>query len=109
MEDGKEGLNLQPFAYEPLNVGLIALPVFPGAGIKTNQSYMKDDYFVFELTNHDYDYRNSTWYLTSPSGDTKSFSMDNYRVKLTEVGEYKIVVIIPGQEKVIAFIEVSAN
>lgn len=103
-ESGKE--DYHPFIFDPKDVTLPALPVFPAAAIKKNTSYHTGDHFVFELTNHGYSYENSTWKITAPSGTTTSYNMDDYRVQLTEVGDYKISCTTPGQETVVTYITV---
>jgi len=104
-ESGKD--TYYPFSYEPKIVnGFIALPIFPAAFIKTKASYSVGDYFVFQLTNHNYQYDTATWTVTDPSGTSTDYTMDDYRVELSTAGEYKITVSIPGQEKVTAFIKV---
>lgn len=105
-ESGKD--TYYPFSYEPKKVnGFIALPIFPAAFIKTKASYSVGDYFVFQLTNHSYQYDAATWTVTDPGGTSTDYTMDDYRVKLSTAGEYKITVSIPGQEKVTTFITVN--
>lgn len=82
------------------------LPRFPAAFIKTEASYSVGDYFVFALHNHDYHYNESTWTVTDPNGDVSAYTMDDYRVQLTQAGEYKIEVNTPDKEKVVAYIQV---
>lgn len=96
-----------PFSYSPKGVsGFTSLPFFPAAFIKTKASYSVGDYFVFQLTNHNYQYDTATWTVTDPSGTSTDYTTDDYRVELSTAGEYKITVSIPGQEKVTAFIKV---
>lgn len=105
-ESGKD--TYYPFSYEPKKVnGFIALPIFPAAFIKTKASYSVGDYFVFQLTNHSYQYDAATWTVTDPGGTSTDYTMDDYRVELSTKGEYKITVSIPGQEKVTTFITVN--
>ena len=98
-----------PFRYEPLSVGITALPFFPAAAIKRNTSYSVGDYFVFELTNNDYTYQNSIWKVTTPDGTTTQYDMDDYRVQLTAAGDYKISCTTPGQETVVTYITVAVQ
>lgn len=83
------------------------IPVFPAAFIKTEASYNVGDYFVFELTNNNYRYGDSTWKVTNPAGVTTSYTMDDWRVKLTTTGEYKIEVSTPSKEKIVVYITVN--
>lgn len=105
-EAGKD--TYYPFSYSPKGVsGLTSLPIFPAAFIKTEASYSVGDYFVFQLTNHSYQYDTATWTVTEPGGTSSDYTMEDYHVKLTSVGEYKITVSTPGQEKITAFITVN--
>lgn len=97
--------------YSPIEYGkngqiLGEIPFFPAAFIKTKTSYSVGDYFVFQLTNHNYQYDTATWTVTDPSGTSTDYTMDDYHIELSTAGEYKITVSIPGQEKVTAFIKV---
>ena len=95
-----------PIEYEKNGKILGEIPFFPAAFIKTETSYSVGDYFVFQLTNHNYQYDTATWTVTDPSGTSTDYTMDDYHVELSTAGEYKITVSIPGQEKVTAFIKV---
>jgi len=99
--------------YKPVEGGtsgqiLTEVPLFPAAAIKRKASYTKDDFFVFELTNHDYRYGNACWSVTTPGGETTNYSQSDYRVQLTEVGDYKISCTTPGQETVVTYVTVTA-
>lgn len=96
-----------PIEYEKKGQILGEIPFFPAAFIKTKASYSVGDYFVFQLTNHSYQYDTATWTVTDPGGTSTDYTMDDYRVKLSTAGEYKITVSIPGQEKVTTFITVN--
>lgn len=104
-ESGKD--TYKPIVYDPKEVDFPTLPIFPAAAIKKNASYSVGDYFVFELTNNDYTYQNSTWKITAPDGTTTSYNMDDYRVKLTAEGDYKIS-CTTDQETVVTYITVTA-
>lgn len=96
-----------PFIYGPKIDGETSLPFFPAAFIKTETSYSVGDYFVFQLTNHNYQYDTATWTVTDPGGTSSDYTMDDYHVELTTAGEYKITVSTPGQEKITTFITVN--
>lgn len=96
-----------PVEYERTGTILGELPFFPAAFIKTKASYSVGDYFVFQLTNHNYSYDTATWTVTDPGGTSTNYDMDDYHVRLSTAGEYKIEAVIPGQEKVIAYITVN--
>lgn len=83
------------------------IPVFPAAFIKTAASYNVGDYFVFELTNNNYRYGDSTWKVTNPAGVTTNYTMNDWRVKLTIAGEYKIEASTPSKEKIVVYITVN--
>ncbi len=83
------------------------IPVFPAAFIKTAASYNVGDYFMFELTNNNYRYGDSTWKVTNPAGVTTNYTMDDWRVKLTTAGEYKIEASTPSKEKIVVYITVN--
>lgn len=83
------------------------IPVFPAAFIKTAASYNVGDYFVFELTNNNYRYGDSTWKVTNPAGVTTNYTMNDWRVKLTTAGEYKIEASTPSKEKIVVYITVN--
>lgn len=83
------------------------IPVFPAAFIKTAGSYNVGDYFVFELTNNNYRYGDSTWKVTNPAGVTTNYTMNDWRVKLTTAGEYKIEASTPSKEKIVVYITVN--
>ena len=104
-EDGKE--TYLPFRYEPLVAGTTAIPFFPAAAIKKKPSYVVGDLFVFELTNHTYDYSSSAWTVTTPEGVTSSYSMTSDAVLLSEVGDYKIT-CTTDEETVVTYITVTA-
>ena len=65
------------------------------------------DYFVFQLTNHHYQYDAATWTVTDPGGTSTDYTMDDYHVRLSAAGEYKITVSIPDKEKITTFITVN--
>jgi hypothetical protein len=50
------------------------------------------DYFVFELNNNDYKYGYSSWKVTDPAGNVRTYGQDDYRIQLDTAGEYKIAV-----------------
>ena len=100
--------SFKPIVFDPIEVDFPALAIFPAAAIKRDASYKVGDYFVFELTNHDYTYKNSTWKVTAPDGTTTSYNMDDYRVKLTAAGDYKISCTTPEHETVVTYITVNA-
>ncbi len=80
-----------PFSFDPLNVGLVALPVYPAAAIKVNSTdYHTGDYFEFALTNHNYVYQYSTWRITPPGESYVDYDYGVFRVPLTKAGDYKI-------------------
>lgn len=102
--DGKAYL---PFIYsQPLTTRLKAIPVFPAAAIKTKASYKVGDIFVFELTNHNYDYSTSAWTVTTPGGVTKNYTMASDAVLLSEAGDYKIT-CTTDQETITTYITVT--
>ena len=94
------------FVATPANPIPTTIPYFPAAAIKKNASYSVNDYFVFELTNNNYMYSSSTWTVTTPGGTTSTYTTDDYRVQLTEAGDYKITCTTTGEETVVAFITV---
>ena len=96
-----------PVEYEGNGKILGEIPFFPAAFIKTDAAYSVGNYFVFQLTNHNYQYDTATWTVTDPGGTSTDYTMDDYHVKLDTAGEYKITVSIPGQEKVTTFITVN--
>ena len=101
------GATYYPF-YAPNSLsGLTSLPFFPAAFIKTEASYSVGDYFVFQLTNHNYQYHTATWTVTTPGGTSTDYTMDDYHVRLSAAGEYKITVSIPDKEKITTFITVN--
>ena len=104
-EDGKA--TYLPFRYEPLVAGTTAIPFFPAAAIKKKSSYVVGDLFVFELTNHTYDYSSSAWTVTTPGGVTTNYSMTSDAVLLSEVGDYKIT-CTTDEETVVTYITVNA-
>ena len=97
---------LVPFRFEPLSAGLTAIPIFPAAAIKTKASYKVGDIFVFELTNHNYDYSTSAWTVTTPGGVTKNYTMNSDAVLLSEPGDYKIT-CTTDQETITTYITVT--
>ena len=105
-ESGKD--TYKPIVFDPKEVDFPTLPIFPAAAIKKNTSYSVGDYFVFELTNNDYTYQNSTWKITAPDGTTTQYNMDDYHVQLTAAGDYKISCTTPDQETVVTYITVTA-
>lgn len=96
-----------PVKYESDGMVFGELPVFPAAFIKTAASYNVGDYFVFELTNNNYRYGDSTWKVTNPAGVTTNYTMNDWRVKLTTAGEYKIEASTPSKEKIVVYITVN--
>ena len=94
--------------YNPYSAGLTSLPFFPAAFVKTkSEGYHAGDYFVFELVNNNYLYRESQWFITAPDGTVSTYDMDDYRVLLEEPGEYRIEVYTPDVENVVAYITVA--
>ena len=86
---------------------LTELPYYPAAFIKKKVGgYNKNDYFVFELTNHDYRYGNATWTVTAPDGETNTYPQSAHQVQLTSTGWYIIMVSTPEQETITAYLEV---
>lgn len=101
-EDGKD--TYLPFVFGSANTELTALPYFPAAAIKKNASYSVGDYFIFEITNNSYVPKTTdVWSVTTPSGTTTNYTLDDYRVRLMEAGVYKIKVTT-DQETITAFI-----
>ena len=94
-----------PFRYES-PVGMTSIPFFPAAAIKTKASYEVGDIFVFELTNHNYDYSTSAWTVTTPGGVTKNYTMASDAVLLSEAGDYKIT-CTTDQETITTYITVT--
>lgn len=66
------------------------LPVIPAAFIKVNDSYNKDDWFEFRLTNHDYIYPGTVWTITDPDGVSVVKNQSEREFQLTKAGTYKI-------------------
>ena len=107
-EDDK--LDYLPFRwYERPVGGIKAIPFFPAAAIDKKPSYVLGDLFVFELTNHTYDYSSSAWTVTTPSGVTTDYTADSDALILSEVGDYKITCTTPGEETLVTYITVTAQ
>jgi hypothetical protein len=85
-----------------------AIPFFPAAAIDKKPSYVLGDLFVFELTNHTYDYSSSAWTVTTPSGVTTDYTVNSDALILSEVGDYKITCTTPGEEALVTYITVTA-
>jgi hypothetical protein len=88
------------------------IAIYPTAFIQTQASYSVGDYFVLELNNNDYKYGYSSWTVTDPAGNVKTYSQDDYHVLLDKAGEYKIAVSteLPDTyevETIVTFITVS--
>ena len=98
---------LTPLEGDQVGRILTEVPLYPAAFIKTEATYDAGDYFVFALTNHNYQYYDATWTITTPGGVSTDYTQQDYRVQLTASGDYKIEVTIPGQEKVTAYIHVN--
>jgi len=98
---------LTPIEGDTVGRILTEVPLYPAAFIKTEDSYAVGDYFVFALTNHNYQYNDATWTITTPGGVSTDYAQQDNRVLLTAAGDYKIEVTIPGQEKVTAYIHVN--
>ena len=104
LEDGQEEY-IQIGSASPSAV-LLEYPAYPAAFIKKDASYKVGDYFYFKLTNHNYSFLDAVWEITDPSGSATLYTQEEDRVKLTSAGQHKIVVKIPGQESIVAFINV---
>jgi hypothetical protein len=104
----KDKSDYLPFDCNRVCSRITAVPFFPAAAIDKKPSYVLGDLFVFELTNHTYDYSSSAWTVTTPAGVTKNYTMESDAVLLSEVGDYKITCTTPGQETVVTYITVTA-
>jgi hypothetical protein len=102
----------RPVVSERKDKVMTEIAIYPTAFIQTQASYSVGDYFVFELNNNDYKYGYSSWTVTDPAGNVKTYSQDDYHVLLDKAGEYKIAVSteLPDTyevETIVTFITVS--
>ena len=73
---------------------LFEIPVMPSAFIKSSDIYTIDDWFQFELTNHNYLYLGTVWTITEPDGTTVVKQQIDREHKLTKTGTYKIEAVV---------------
>ena len=70
---------------------VLELPVMPAAFIKTDSSYKVNDFFQFQLMNHDYPYLGTVWTVTSLSdGVSATFEQSEREFRFYQPGTYKI-------------------
>lgn len=105
----KDKSDYLPFDCNRVCSRITAVPFFPAAAINKKSSYVTGDLFVFELTNHTYDYSSSAWTVTTPSGVTTDYTADSDALILSEVGDYKITCTTPGEETLVTYITVTAQ
>ena len=82
------------------------IPCYDVPFIKTKAQYSTGDFFVFQLMNHTCRYNESTWTVTFPDGSESEYTFDDYRIQLSQPGEYRIRVEIPDAETIEAYINV---
>ena len=94
-----------PFAC-PENGSVVgSWPLMPSAFIATEKSYNAGDSFYFRLKNCNYRYNDASWTIVTPSGSTYYYVQKADSVKLTESGQYKVMVST-AKEKLTVYINV---
>ena len=81
-----------PAKWERIHIGgnpsqiVSALPIYPVAFIRTEDSYKVGDWFEFALMNHDQIYAGTRWTFTDPDGKAVTIDQSEWEFQLTKKG-----------------------
>ena len=85
-----------PAKWERIHIGgnpsqvVSALPIYPVAFIRTEDSYKVGDWFEFALMNHDQIYAGTKWTFTDPDGKAVTIDQSEWEFQLTKKGLWMI-------------------
>ena len=98
-----------PAKWERIHIGgnpsqvVSALPIYPVAFIRTEDSYKVGDWFDLRLMNHDRIYAGTKWTFTDPDGKAVTIDQSEWEFQLTKKGAWMIEAAIapePGADPV---------